>query len=151
TSSLEALQALSLAGPAQDTQTTLGFLRRAVQLDPNFAMAYWALGIAYAGDGENLLGRESMRRAFELRERVTDRERLHIETDYYIVATGDLLAAQHTCELGQQLYPRDIMFIFPLRLIDYALGQHEEGIKESLRVFRVTTSAHSQSFAYHTL
>ena len=88
-------------------------------------MAYWGMGIAYSSIGETLLGRENMRKAFELRAAVSDRERLHIETDYYLVATGDLLKAQHVCELGEQAYPRDYMFHFPLRLIFYSIGRHE--------------------------
>src|SRR5437867_10558492 len=85
TPSLEALQAYNLGYKtwrAGDNSAALPFFHRATQLDPNFAMAYWAMGIAYTNLGETGLSVQSTRKAFELRSTVSEQERLLIESDY---------------------------------------------------------------------
>ena len=151
TPSLEALQAYTLALEADTAAPALALLQRATQLDPNFAMAYWLRGIDYSQINENDLAAQSSWKAFELRAGVSDRERLHIEADYYLLPLGDLTKAQRACELGARLYPRDPMFRGCLRLIFYDLGQHEAGLKESLEFRRVALDTPFESFAYHTI
>jgi serine/threonine protein kinase len=86
TPSLEALQAYNLGFKtwrSGDNVAALPFLQSATQLDPNFAMAYWAMGIAYTNLGETGLSVQNTRKAFELRAGVSEQERLLIESDYY--------------------------------------------------------------------
>src|SRR6266404_1229455 len=111
TPSLEALQAFSLGVKATfgGDVAAVAFFRSAIQLDPNFAAAYDAMG------GENqwigtALAVENIRKAFELRTRVSEREKLIIEADYYNVVAGDLMKARQSYTLGEQIYPREVSF-----------------------------------------
>jgi eukaryotic-like serine/threonine-protein kinase len=111
TSSLEALQAYSLGYRAQevlgDFAAAIPFFERAIRLDANFAMAYSRLGTNYGNLGETSSAAENARKAYELRERVSERERFYIEENYADYATGDLEAERRTSELWAQTYPRD--------------------------------------------
>jgi serine/threonine protein kinase len=109
TPSLEALQAYSAAikaamsgGPDAGTS----FLRRAVEIDPQFAIAYANLGLAYSGVGESLLSAQSATTAWQLRDRVSDRERFFIDFIYDRQVTGNLEKAYQTLESWLQTYPR---------------------------------------------
>jgi len=110
TASLEALHAFTLGNEfvvrRGDSAGGVPFLQRAVQIDPNFAMAHIVLGFAYSNLGESLLAAASVRKGYELRERASDWEKLEIETAYYNVVTGDLDKARKSCELYAQTYPR---------------------------------------------
>jgi tetratricopeptide (TPR) repeat protein len=81
--------------------------QRAISLDPNFAMAYARLGTSYSNMGETARGAENIRKAYELRERVSEREKFYIASHYETNVTGNLEAARKTCELWAQTYPRD--------------------------------------------
>ena len=109
---LEALQAYSLGmsmiGKA-DYKAAAPFLQRAIQLDPNFAMAYAALGTAYNNIGESNLGAEYTRNAYKLRDRVSDKEKFYIESHYFVAVTGDLEKARQSYELWTQAYPQDFL------------------------------------------
>jgi eukaryotic-like serine/threonine-protein kinase len=111
TSSLEALQAFSLGEKTMqgtgDAAGAIPFLQRAVQLDPNFALAYASLGISYSNLGETSLAAENIKKAFELRDRVSQREQLSIESYYYLDVTGDIEKARKSVEVLAQAYPRD--------------------------------------------
>src|SRR5207302_5239780 len=107
TPSLEALQAYTLGGKSGDFPTAIPFFQKAIQLDPNFAIAYDQLGGAYGSIGERALAVENTRKAFELRGRVSEMEKLNIEADYYFGVTGNLIEAQRSYVLGKQIYPRD--------------------------------------------
>ena len=111
TSSLEALQAYALGNKAMDIQNdylaAIPFFERAVALDPNFAMAYLSLGECYQPQGELTLAAENARKAYDLRERTSDHEKLSIEVFYEIVVTGNLEAARRIGELIAQTYPHD--------------------------------------------
>src|SRR6266403_276801 len=96
TPSLEALQAYNFSGKSSDFPTAIPFLQRAIQLDPDFAMAYDQLGGAYGSIGETALAVENTRKAFELRGRVSEVEKLNIEADYYRGVTGNLIEAQRS-------------------------------------------------------
>src|SRR5467141_3486234 len=130
TPSLEALQAYTLGGKSGDFPTAIPFLRRAIQLDPDFAMAYDQLGGAYQSIGETTMGAENTRRAFELRGRASELEKLAIEGDYYRGVTGNMLNAKRSYALGEQIYPREPFFRGGLGLIYMALGQYESSLKE---------------------
>jgi len=135
TPSLEALQAYNFASNTDDDATAFTFFQRAIQLDPNFAMAYWALAFSSA---DTVSSAESARKAFELRAGLSEREKLHIEADYYYVATGDLMKARRTAEVGAQTFPRDPGFPEGLREYTIALGQYEAALKESLEWLRLS-------------
>jgi hypothetical protein len=119
-----------------DPAASVPFLRRAVQLDPNFAMAYWLMGNAHGGIGKAALAAKDFQKAFELRERVSEREKLIIEGDYYYQG-GDHIKARRAFEVGAQLYPSEVTFHANLTDISNALGQYEAGLKESRESFRL--------------
>jgi serine/threonine protein kinase/tetratricopeptide (TPR) repeat protein len=109
TSSLEALKAYTtghktrfIAGPA----ATIPFYRRAVEIDPQFAMAWANLGIEYSNIGESVLSAESTTKAWQMRDRASDREKFFIDFLYDRQVTGNLEKAYQTLELWLQTYPR---------------------------------------------
>jgi tetratricopeptide (TPR) repeat protein len=130
TSSLEALQAFTLGRGAvgTDDAAAVPLLQRAIQLDPNFAMAYASLGTSYSILGEQTLAAESTRKAYELRDRVSEPEKFYIESHYYHFVVGDLEKARQVYELWLQTYPRDEASRNNLSAIHQQFGQYEEGL-----------------------
>jgi hypothetical protein len=120
-----------------------------VRLDPNFAVAYSSLGNAYWSIGETKLGADNVRKAYELRERVSDREKFYIECNYYW-ATGDLERAHRAYELWAQTYPRDDVPVGYLSAIDTQLGEHAKALTESQEALRrgPTSSLNYANLAY---
>jgi tetratricopeptide (TPR) repeat protein len=109
TSSLEALKTFSTGMKvtlSSGQVAALPFFRRAVELDPKFAMAYANLGFSYGAVGESVLSAESTTTAWQLRDRVSDRERFFIDFIYDRQVTGNLEKAYQTLELWLQTYPR---------------------------------------------
>ena len=145
TPSLEALQAYGLAYQAQivrgDYAATIPLLQRAISLDPNFAMAYARLGTNYGNLGENVRAAESMRKAYELRGRVSEREKFYITSHYEFNVTGDLEAARKTYELWAQTYPRDDTPPVNLATIYLLLGDYDKPIIASQEALRVNPGA----------
>ena len=134
TPSLEALKAYSLGRKtryAKGDTAALPFFKRAVELDPNFAMPYVGLSVAYNDLNQPGRAAEFARKAFDLRERVSERERLRIEAFYYSYVTGELEKAAQTYELWQQTYPRDTVPIENLGATLSALGDYEKALKEN--------------------
>jgi serine/threonine protein kinase/tetratricopeptide (TPR) repeat protein len=108
TTSLEALKAYSLGGRAMATSgDALPLLKHAVELDPNFAEAYSALATLYGNRGETDLAAANAQKAFDLRGRVSEREKLDISSRYYWTVLGDLDQESHVYEVWEQTYPRD--------------------------------------------
>ncbi|MBA3912567.1 MAG: protein kinase [Acidobacteriales bacterium] len=136
TSSLEALRAYSLgkkAGDEQGEQASLPYYQRAVELDPQFAMGYHALEDAYEISGETDRASEYYTRAFELRDRTSEREKLLIAADYYQESTGEL---DEAARIGQEMmasYPRDAWGYLTLGVVYAAKGQYEQAV-EPLRL-----------------
>jgi tetratricopeptide (TPR) repeat protein len=130
TPSLEALQAYSLGCRATTVKTdyaaAIPFFQRALSLDPNFAMAYARLGQNYNNLGETAQAAENARKAYELRERVSEREKFYIESHYEHFVTGDLEAARKIYELWAQTYPRDLVPPVNLSLIYAELGENDK-------------------------
>ena len=152
TPSLEALRALSIGGDALangNYPAAITSFRRAIADDPNFAVAYGSLWAAYSNLGESTLARENLKKAFELREKVSERERLGIEAGYYWGATGDLEKARAAYELLVQTYPRDSGAHFNLGNVYQGLGQLEEGLAEAREAFRLDPNSRL-SYAYLT-
>jgi serine/threonine protein kinase/tetratricopeptide (TPR) repeat protein len=111
TSSLEALKAYSLARKATSEKgfaAALPHYQRAIELDPSFAMGYWALGWVYSNLGESSRAREYFTKAFQLREHASEREKLAITADYYLNVTGELDKAAPTYQEEIESYPREI-------------------------------------------
>jgi eukaryotic-like serine/threonine-protein kinase len=136
TASLEALQAYTLGFQTMvvknDPAAAIPLFQRAVSLDPNFAMAYARVGTNYSNMGQTDRAAESTRKAYELRERVSEREKFYIDSHYQNFVTGDLQSSVRTCELWSQTYPRDP--IPPGNLgggIYWQLGQYEKALAAS--------------------
>jgi tetratricopeptide (TPR) repeat protein len=133
TSSLEALQAYSLGqrnlAVNADSAAAVAFFRRAISLDPNFAMAYAVLGLNYAYLGQTDLAAENARRAYELRERVSQREKFLIEFDYHFLVTGNLEKARQAYELWTQTYPRDSPPPGNVAAMYISLGQYDKALE----------------------
>jgi eukaryotic-like serine/threonine-protein kinase len=133
TSSLEALQAFSLGGKATRENGTVSALlnyQRAIQLDPNFAMGYRAVGNDYFSLGELGRASEYYTKAFELRERAGEREKLLITADYYRNVTGELDAAARTYQELIANYPRDKAGYFSLGIVYSLLGHYEKAVNK---------------------
>jgi eukaryotic-like serine/threonine-protein kinase len=109
TPSLEALKAYSNGMRvvlSSGNSAAIPFFRRAVEIDPKFAMAYANLGVRYSAVGESVLSAESTAKAWQLRDRVSDREKFFIDFSYDRQVTGNLEKAYQTLELWLQTYPR---------------------------------------------
>ena len=141
TPSLEALRAYSAALKAHSSSgamTALPLFRRAAEIDPNFAMAHAYLGRAYADLDESDLAAESTGRAWQLRDRASDREKFFIAAGYETLVTGNLERARQTCEAWAQTYPRDAT---PHALLsgygNKVTGQFEKAAAEARRAIEL--------------
>jgi tetratricopeptide (TPR) repeat protein len=141
TSSLEALKAYSLARRDPNCVERVPLYQQAIRLDPNFAEAYQHLGRCYLDLGDDNLASENIRKAYELRERVSEKEKLDIEGTYYRSVTGDLKKARQASELQLQLYPQDWRPLIDLGIIDFNLGQHERSLSEFQEIHRRSPTA----------
>ena len=137
TPSLEALRQFS-AGVR--THTTMGainalpFFARAIEIDPNFAVAYAYQGNSYGEMGESDLSAASVAKAYALRERATDAERFLITTVYDLRVTGNAEKAQETCEAWVKTYPREPRGHELLGGVIYLItGQYEKAIEEGTK------------------
>jgi tetratricopeptide (TPR) repeat protein len=155
TPSLEALQAYSLAWKIMskkgDSVAAAPLLQQAIRLDPNFAIAYMALGGMQTNFGEINSGAKSVRKAYELRERVSEREKLAIESVYSQLVTGDLAKARQTYELYAQIYPRVSLPRIQLGDISVEMGQYDEAVndyREFLRLDKQVNAYGALSFGY---
>ncbi|HXP63102.1 MAG TPA: tetratricopeptide repeat protein, partial [Dongiaceae bacterium] len=149
TPSLEALKAYSLGrktGSAKGFTAALPFFKRAVDLDPSFASAYSGISNLYTGLHQGGRAAEYARKAYALREKVSERERFDIEGRYYLNVTGELEKAVQTYELYQQTYPRDELGYRSMGDVYYRLGIREkapEEFREALRLEPSTEGAYS--------
>lgn len=134
TPSLEALQAYSLGRTTMiDKEDHLGAIQlfqRAIQLDPNFAMAYASLGVAY-GEHSEKDSVANFRMAYELRDRVSDRERFYIEAHYDEAVNGNLEKARQVYEVWERTYPRDDLAHYLLSGNARNLGNFEKAAEEA--------------------
>jgi eukaryotic-like serine/threonine-protein kinase len=140
TSSLEALKAFNLgqkAGNEKGTAAGLPYHQRAIELDPNFAMGYWALGNDYSNLAELGRASEYITKAFQLREHASEREKLAIAASYYTNVTGELDKAAQTLQEGIEIYPREPRGYTNLGNVYLEQGQYEraaESYRQSLRL-----------------
>ena len=135
TGSLDALKAYSegvKVGFSSSLEAGVPYLKQAVAIDPDFATAHGQLGIFYEDLGEPGLATTSTTRAYELRARTSDRERLFITTLYQKQVTGNLEQARQTCEQWVHTYPRDAAPHALLSGFIYqGLGEYEKSIDEA--------------------
>lgn len=140
TPSLDALKAYSLGNMARDRKgdaAALPFFNRAIELDPDFALAYDALGVSYSNLDEPGRASESISKAYEKRDRASDRERFQIGADYSQIVTGELDKANQICELWAQAYPRD-EYPHDLLGVNYEfLGNYDKAITELSQAIRL--------------
>ena len=131
TPSLEALQAYTLGNQtsdlANDYTAAIPLFERAISLDPNFAMAYLRLGQSYQPLGEMNLCAENTRKAYELRERTSESEKLAISSFYELVVTGNLESARASYQLWAQTYPRDEESPESLWITYTFMGDYDKG------------------------
>jgi serine/threonine protein kinase/tetratricopeptide (TPR) repeat protein len=155
TSSLEALKSFTLGDAKHSVSDELGALplyKRAIELDPNFAMAYARLGTAYGNLGQADLSEQYRKKAFELKDRASERERLYITAHYY-ADNGELEKGNAAYELFKQTYPREVTPYVNLA-VTYTLflGEFEKGLangKEAIRVDPDTVNGYfTTAFAY---
>jgi tetratricopeptide (TPR) repeat protein len=133
TPSLEALKSYSLGVKtafAKGPTAGLPFFKRAVELDPNFAVAYGFMAGIYANRNEVALAAENARKAYELREKVSQRERLGIENTYDAYVMGDLGKNEQNVEMLKQTYPTDAGLRMGLGLIAGFQGNWEKALEE---------------------
>jgi serine/threonine protein kinase/tetratricopeptide (TPR) repeat protein len=140
TSSLEALQAFTL-GQAEHARLNddkaIPHLQRAVELDPNFAMAYATLGVAYGNQTQIKQQRDNLTKAFDLKDRASEREKLYISSHYYSEVTGELDKTIAIHEQWRQTYPRDTVPRDNLALAYQATGQHEKALASALEGLQI--------------
>jgi eukaryotic-like serine/threonine-protein kinase len=132
TPSLEALQAFSSCTRAVargDYFGSIGLCQRAIALDPNFAMAYARLGLSYGNIRDTPKAQENLRKAYELRSRVSEREQLNIAMSYKYNVTGNLEAVRAAAEMYAQTYPRDYVPRNMLTIVFNSLGQYEQAVR----------------------
>jgi DNA-binding winged helix-turn-helix (wHTH) protein/tetratricopeptide (TPR) repeat protein len=140
TSSLEALQAFSLGRNARNEKGSapaLPYFQRAIHLDPNFALAYWALGSDYFDLGELTRASEYTTRAFQLREHASERERLNIAAEYYREVTGELDKSVETYQEVIESYPRDFRAYGNWGLVCSEQGKYEKAAEVTRQALRL--------------
>jgi serine/threonine protein kinase len=139
TASLDALQAYSLGleGSARAENRAIPFFKRAIELDPDFAMAYAQMGIAYFNFDQPSRGAAAISKAYKLRGQVSEREKLYIEAHYYHEVTGEADKAIEVYNLWRETYPRDVSPYINLGSIYSDLGQHEKAVHEDLETLSI--------------
>jgi tetratricopeptide (TPR) repeat protein len=139
TSSLEAMKAFALGdakrASGQELES-LPFYERAAELDPNFALAHARLGVIYGNLGESERELRHKTRAFELRDRVSERERLYITAHYYTSVTGETEKGIQAYELFKQTYPRESAAWNNLAVSYEIMGQFEKAMENAREAVR---------------
>jgi DNA-binding winged helix-turn-helix (wHTH) protein/Flp pilus assembly protein TadD len=136
TPSFEALQAYTLGRRAMivhsDITAAIPLFQRAIDLDPKFAMAYLSLGICHMNLGQRGLASDSIRKAFELREHVSEWEKFAIESRYYNGVVGNLVKAREIYRLWAQIYPHEAIPLSVLgQEIDPQLGRYDDALVDN--------------------
>jgi DNA-binding winged helix-turn-helix (wHTH) protein/tetratricopeptide (TPR) repeat protein len=152
TPSLEALKAFSSGRKVQfatSSAAAIPFFKRAIELDPNFALAQAWLGRVYGDIGEFRTSADYTRKAYELRDRASEREKYFISAHFHIAVTGNLEMAEQSCKLCIQAYPRaEMPHDFLAGIIYQFEGQYEKAAEESKEAVRLSPD---NPIAYSTL
>ena len=154
TPSLDALQAFSRGRVSMmgkgDFTAAIPQLEQAIRLDPNFALAYAALATCSYDLGMSSKAADYAKKAYELRDHVSERERLAIDSQYYLFATGDLEKARQALELWAETYPRDLVAQVDRDANYGTLGQSNksfEGLKRAVQMDPSSALAITDLFA----
>ncbi len=135
TSSLEALKAFSLGEDFRlkrgRSVEAIAYYQKAVELDPNFALSYARLGTIFSNLSQPAKMAEYQKKAFDLRNRASERERLYIEAHYYTDTLGDIEKGRQAYELYHQLYPRDSVPPNNLAVIEEGFGHFDRALQYS--------------------
>jgi DNA-binding winged helix-turn-helix (wHTH) protein/tetratricopeptide (TPR) repeat protein len=141
TPSLEALKAFSSGRKVQSTEgeaAAIPFFKHAIELDPNFALAYAWLGLLYVNLGESSVAADYNRKAYELRDRTSEPEKYFITSRFHKVVTGNMEKAEEACQLWIQAYPRSEL---PHGILSGAIypvtGQYEKGVEAGREAVRL--------------
>ena len=144
TSSLEALKAYSLGGRASNEQgstAALAYHQRAIELDPNFAMGYAQVGNNYFSLNELGRASEYFTKAFQLRDRASEREKLEITANYYDTVTGELDKAAQTYQEEIDSYPREAPAYNRLGVVLALQGKYEQATEITGQALRLAPAA----------
>jgi len=144
TSSLEALKAYATGNEERakgNGGQSVAFYKRAFELDPNFAMAYARLAVYYGNQGQLDLAQEYVEKAYQLRERVSERERLYISEKYFNYVTGEVDKAIETLQTWARLYPNDYIPHNNLALNYLYYGRYEDARREALEAIRLSPTS----------
>jgi serine/threonine protein kinase/tetratricopeptide (TPR) repeat protein len=148
TSSLEALQAFT-QGQAEhsklEDEKAVPYLKRAIELDPNFAMAYATLGVVNGNMTQTNQQLQNLGKAFELKDRASEREKLYISAHYYSEVTREIDKAAAIYEQWKQTYPRDSVPWDNLALLYESAGQPEKSLANASEALRLSPN---DRFAY---
>jgi serine/threonine protein kinase/tetratricopeptide (TPR) repeat protein len=151
TSSLEALQAYSLGHAAHqhfDDEGSISHFKKAVELDPNFAIAWAELGVASGNTGQNRQMQEAIKKAFELRDRASEHENLYISAHYYDEVAGNSDKIIEIYEQWKRTYPRETLPWDNLALRYEGLGQPEKSLENASEAMRLDPK---DNYAYQNL
>jgi eukaryotic-like serine/threonine-protein kinase len=140
TPSLDALKAYTMGSKdasGGNFTVAIPLFQHALELDPSFAMAHVNLGIVYRNLGQTGLASENLVKAYALSGRVSEKERLIISSNYYLLTTGQLDKASQAFQLWAQTYPREYYPHINLGVICEALGQYDQGLAEYVEAMRL--------------
>jgi eukaryotic-like serine/threonine-protein kinase len=144
TPSLEALKAFSLGIStyrAKGNAEAVPFYKRAIELDPNFAVAYASLGVVYSNLGQASLAAENLKKAYDLRDRVSEREKYRITAAYYQLVTGEIEQSTQVYEMWAKSYPQDSVPPGNLAYIYGVFGQYDKALQETKEAQRLEPTA----------
>jgi len=151
TASLEALKAFSSGVRVQSTSgdgSSIPFYKHAIEIDPNFALAYARLGIAFTSIGEPSVAAGYTAKAYELRERASEPENYFISAIFYKEVTGNLEKAEQSCKLWMQAYPRaEMPHVYLAGAIYPVLGKYEQAVAEASEAVRLKPD-YATSYAF---
>jgi serine/threonine protein kinase/Tfp pilus assembly protein PilF len=151
TSSLEALQAYSLGHAAHQHFNDEGAIpnyKRAVALDPNFAVAWAELGVVFGNTGQSRQQQEAIKKAFDLKDRASERENLYISGHYYDEVAGDSEKIVEIYEQWKRTYPRETLPWDNLALRYEGLGQTDKSLENATEAMRLDPK---DNYAYQNL
>jgi tetratricopeptide (TPR) repeat protein len=152
TSSLDALRAYSAGRPAISTKgprAALELFRRAVSLDPQFAIAHTFAGVIYSSISEGALAEEEIVKGWKLRDNASDPERYLIDYNYQCRVLGNLEKARQTCDLWARTYPRDVMpHSFLAGQVLLSVGKFERSAEEGRKSIELDPD---NAYGYHNL